>query len=132
MYCIFSFSNKHKFSLSGFSSDITEVNWAAPSETFCRLTGLLSLSTYTYSVLLGLTVSVGGLTESLVPVHFLLALSLFIFYSLCLCSFSTLSVSVHFLLALSLTNSTWSHRVLGTRSFSTLSVSHKQYLVICL
>ncbi|XP_041362453.1 tubulin-specific chaperone D-like [Gigantopelta aegis] len=46
--------------------DVKEINWAAPSETFPQLTGLLSLSTFTYSVLLGLTVSVGGLTESLV------------------------------------------------------------------
>ena len=42
------------------------MNWAAPSDTFPRFTQLLRLDQYMYSVLLGLTVSVGGLTESLV------------------------------------------------------------------
>ncbi|XP_060071725.1 tubulin-specific chaperone D-like [Ylistrum balloti] len=43
-----------------------KLNWAAPSDTFPLFTKLLKCSTYRYSVLLGLTVSVGGLTESLV------------------------------------------------------------------
>ncbi|XP_072167628.1 tubulin-specific chaperone D-like [Diadema setosum] len=47
-------------------SDIEELNWAAPSDTFKKITMLLGLPTYQYHVLLGLTVSVGGLTESLV------------------------------------------------------------------
>ncbi|KAI0230132.1 Tubulin-specific chaperone D [Lamellibrachia satsuma] len=47
-------------------SVMDSVIWLAPGSTFPLLTQLLALSTYTYSVLLGLTVSVGGLTESLV------------------------------------------------------------------
>lgn len=47
-------------------TDLNEINWTVPSDTFVRFTKLLSLPTYTYSVLLGLTVSAGGLTESLV------------------------------------------------------------------
>ncbi|OWF45618.1 tubulin-specific chaperone D-like [Mizuhopecten yessoensis] len=43
-----------------------KVNWAAPSDTFPLFTKLLKCPAYQYSVLLGLTVSVGGLTESLV------------------------------------------------------------------
>ncbi|XP_069124940.1 tubulin-specific chaperone D-like [Argopecten irradians] len=42
------------------------VNWAAPSDTFPLFTKLLKCPAYQYSVMLGLTVSVGGLTESLV------------------------------------------------------------------
>lgn len=42
------------------------LNWALPSDTFPRFAELLSVSTYTHFVLLGMTVSVGGLTESLV------------------------------------------------------------------
>lgn len=47
-------------------SELGDINWGAPSDTFCRFTQLLGLETYMYNVLLGLTVSVGGLTESLV------------------------------------------------------------------
>ncbi|KAJ8318891.1 hypothetical protein KUTeg_003982 [Tegillarca granosa] len=47
-------------------SEVDSINWAAPSDTFARFTKLLHFKTYLYSVLLGLTVSVGGLTESLV------------------------------------------------------------------
>ncbi|KAG8544447.1 hypothetical protein GDO81_022483 [Engystomops pustulosus] len=36
----------------------------SPSQAFPRITQLLALPTYTYCVLMGLTVSVGGLTES--------------------------------------------------------------------
>ncbi|XP_060577597.1 tubulin-specific chaperone D-like [Ruditapes philippinarum] len=46
--------------------EIPSINWAAPGDTFPRFTKLLRCHAYTYSVLLGLTVSVGGLTESLV------------------------------------------------------------------
>ncbi|XP_013417607.2 tubulin-specific chaperone D-like [Lingula anatina] len=46
--------------------EIKGLNWAVPSDTFPRLTKLLSVPVYCYSVLLGMTVSVGGLTESLV------------------------------------------------------------------
>ena len=47
---------------------IEGINWGAPSDTFCLFTQLLALDTYLYHVLLGLTVSVGGLTESLVSI----------------------------------------------------------------
>ncbi|PFX29522.1 tubulin-specific chaperone D-like isoform X1 [Stylophora pistillata] len=43
-----------------------EMNWSASAECFPRITKLLGLASYRKSVLLGLTVSVGGLTESLV------------------------------------------------------------------
>lgn len=46
--------------------EIQQLNWALPSDTFPRFAQLLSIPTYTASVLLGMTVSVGGLTESLV------------------------------------------------------------------
>jgi hypothetical protein len=46
--------------------DCSDLNWSSPTECFPRVTQLLSLETYQYPVLLGLTVSVGGLTESLV------------------------------------------------------------------
>ncbi|PVD38225.1 hypothetical protein C0Q70_00836 [Pomacea canaliculata] len=46
--------------------EIKVLNWALPSETFPRFAQLLHFPTYTQSTLLGLTVSVGGLTESLV------------------------------------------------------------------
>ncbi|KAG2461089.1 TBCD protein, partial [Polypterus senegalus] len=48
------------------STDIETLNWNAPSQAFPRITQLLSLPTYQYPTLLGLTVSVGGLTESTV------------------------------------------------------------------
>lgn len=44
----------------------SDLNWSSPAECFPRVTQLLSLDMYCYPVLLGLTVSVGGLTESLV------------------------------------------------------------------
>lgn len=43
-----------------------EINWAVPNITFPLFVQLLGMPTYTRSILLGLTVSVGGLTESLV------------------------------------------------------------------
>ena len=42
------------------------LNWALPADTFPCFVQLLSVPVYTHSVLLGMTVSVGGLTESLV------------------------------------------------------------------
>lgn len=48
------------------SSDVDSVNWNAPSQAFPRITRLLGLPAYRYHVLLGLAVSVGGLTESTV------------------------------------------------------------------
>ena len=42
------------------------MNWAAPASTFPKFVEFLSLPPYSYNTLLGLTVSVGGLTESLV------------------------------------------------------------------
>ncbi|XP_020626619.1 tubulin-specific chaperone D-like [Orbicella faveolata] len=47
-------------------NECLEMNWSAPADCFPRITKLLGLSSYRRSVLLGLTVSVGGLTESLV------------------------------------------------------------------
>lgn len=47
-------------------SDVASVNWNAPSQAFPCITRLLGLPTYRYHVLLGLAVSVGGLTESTV------------------------------------------------------------------
>ena len=52
--------------VSHCSCDQDALNWAAPSESFPKSVQLLSLPTYQYSALLGLIVSVGGLTESLV------------------------------------------------------------------
>lgn len=45
---------------------MASVNWNAPAQAFPRITQLLGLPTYRYHVLLGLAVSVGGLTESTV------------------------------------------------------------------
>jgi len=42
------------------------LNFASSSDTFPKFAKLLSCSTYTYHIVLGLTVSAGGLTESLV------------------------------------------------------------------
>ncbi|XP_047614362.1 tubulin-specific chaperone D isoform X2 [Phacochoerus africanus] len=47
-------------------STVASVNWAAPSQAFPRVAQLLGLPAYRYHVLLGLAVSVGGLTESTV------------------------------------------------------------------
>ncbi|CAL8303672.1 unnamed protein product [Merluccius merluccius] len=44
----------------------TTLNWNAPSHAFPYITQLLSLAHYRYHTLLGLTVSVGGLTDSTV------------------------------------------------------------------
>ncbi|XP_074649513.1 tubulin-specific chaperone D-like isoform X1 [Tubulanus polymorphus] len=46
--------------------DMDDLNWAAPSKTFPLFTQLLSYPDFIYPVLVGLTISVGGLTESLV------------------------------------------------------------------
>ncbi|KAK2536965.1 Tbcd isoform B [Columba livia] len=45
-------------------SEKETLNWNAPSEAFPRITQLLGLPAYQYYVLLGLSVSVGGLTET--------------------------------------------------------------------
>lgn len=45
---------------------MASVNWNAPSQAFPLITQLLELPTYRYHVLLGLAVSVGGLTASTV------------------------------------------------------------------
>nr|XP_033817099.1 tubulin-specific chaperone D isoform X1 [Geotrypetes seraphini] len=47
-------------------SQAKTLNWKAPSQVFPLITQLLGLPAYQYHVLLGLTVSVGGLTESTV------------------------------------------------------------------
>uniref|UniRef100_A0A8C2ZNA1 Tubulin-specific chaperone D n=1 Tax=Cyclopterus lumpus TaxID=8103 RepID=A0A8C2ZNA1_CYCLU len=44
----------------------TSLNWNAPSQAFQYITQLLGLPQYQYHTLLGLTVSVGGITESTV------------------------------------------------------------------
>ena len=55
------------FLLLRFHSDeCAHINWGASSNTFPKFTRLLKEPTFSYCVLLGLTVSVGGLTESLV------------------------------------------------------------------
>ncbi|MEE6506743.1 hypothetical protein FKM82_007829 [Ascaphus truei] len=47
-------------------SEAETLNWNAPSQAFPRITRLLGLPAYRYYVLMGLSVSVGGLTESTV------------------------------------------------------------------
>lgn len=47
-------------------SEAETLNWNAASEAFPRITQLLGLPAYQYYVLLGLSVSVGGLTETTV------------------------------------------------------------------
>ncbi|XP_042304355.1 tubulin-specific chaperone D isoform X2 [Sceloporus undulatus] len=47
-------------------SEAITFNWNAESQAFPRITQLLGLASYRYHVLTGLTVSVGGLTESTV------------------------------------------------------------------
>ncbi|XP_063817074.1 tubulin-specific chaperone D [Pseudophryne corroboree] len=47
-------------------SQAESLNWNAPSQAFPHITQLLGLPIYSYYVLMGLTVSVGGLTESTV------------------------------------------------------------------
>lgn len=55
------------FFLSVFPrSEKETLNWNAASEAFPRITQLLALPAYQYYVLLGLSVSVGGLTETTV------------------------------------------------------------------
>ena len=49
-----------------FRDEIEEINFAAPATTFPKFSQLLDVDEYSYSILLGFTVSVGGLTESLV------------------------------------------------------------------
>lgn len=58
----------HRAELEQFlpRSVVASVNWAAASHAFPLITRLLVLPTYRYHVLLGLVVSVGGLTESTV------------------------------------------------------------------
>ena len=47
-------------------AQLESINWASPGDTFQRFTKLLKFPFYSYNVVLGLTVSVGGLTESVV------------------------------------------------------------------
>uniref|UniRef100_A0A8C7E728 Tubulin-specific chaperone D n=1 Tax=Naja naja TaxID=35670 RepID=A0A8C7E728_NAJNA len=47
-------------------SEAVTFNWNAPSQAFPRVTQLLGLVSYRYHILTGLTVSIGGLTESTV------------------------------------------------------------------
>ncbi|XP_033896427.2 tubulin-specific chaperone D [Acipenser ruthenus] len=48
------------------SSEAETLNWNAPSQAFPHITQLLGMPAYQYHTLLGLSVSVGGLTESTV------------------------------------------------------------------
>ncbi|KAF6727713.1 Tubulin-specific chaperone D [Oryzias melastigma] len=50
------------------AESVTSVNWKAPSQSFKHITQLLGLPEYQYHTLLGLSASVGGITES--TVHF--------------------------------------------------------------
>ena len=61
----------YTFAYFFFRKDCLEMNWSAPSECFPRITKLLGLPSYRDPVLLGLTVSVGGLTESLVSKRYI-------------------------------------------------------------
>lgn len=49
-----------------FSETVASLNWKAPSQAFKYITQLLGLPEYQYRTLLGLSVSVGGITESTV------------------------------------------------------------------
>lgn len=63
---------------SPFRSEKETLNWNAASEAFPRITQLLGLPAYQYYVLLGLSVSVGGLTETTVRVLSLISFLVFI------------------------------------------------------
>lgn len=52
-----------------YSDVISELNWSVAEVSFPYTIQLLRLSSYRYRTLLGLVVSVGGLTESLVSSH---------------------------------------------------------------
>uniref|UniRef100_A0A7N6AQK4 Tubulin-specific chaperone D n=1 Tax=Anabas testudineus TaxID=64144 RepID=A0A7N6AQK4_ANATE len=58
----------HKEELLAIFPTTTSLNWNAPSQAFQYITQLLGLPQYQYHTLLGVTVSVGGITES--TVHF--------------------------------------------------------------
>ncbi len=59
----------HRFYIISLRSDVVNLNWSAPSKSFPKITKLLKFPEYRQHVLLGLTVSVGGLTESLVSLE---------------------------------------------------------------
>uniref|UniRef100_A0A8D3D3D2 Tubulin-specific chaperone D n=1 Tax=Scophthalmus maximus TaxID=52904 RepID=A0A8D3D3D2_SCOMX len=56
----------HREELGNIFPTTTSLNWSAPSQAFSYITQLLGLPEYRYHTLLGLTVSVGGITESTV------------------------------------------------------------------
>uniref|UniRef100_A0A8C7XE07 Tubulin-specific chaperone D n=1 Tax=Oryzias sinensis TaxID=183150 RepID=A0A8C7XE07_9TELE len=58
----------HREELLHIFPTVASLNWKAPSEAFKYITQLLGLPEYQYHTLLGLSVSVGGITES--TVHF--------------------------------------------------------------
>ena len=58
----------HIIFLSTIRDEAEKINFASPSATFPRFSQLLDVEEYRYNILLGFTVSVGGLTESLVSV----------------------------------------------------------------
>ena len=49
-----------------YRSVTSELNWSAPQSSFPLTVQLLRLPSYSYHTLLGIVVSVGGLTESTV------------------------------------------------------------------
>ena len=49
-----------------FRSKEDTINWAVPNEAFAIIESLLSIKPYQYSLLLGISISAGGITESLV------------------------------------------------------------------
>lgn len=63
--CMYNSLRLTPFTVS-FSETSTSLNWNAPSQAFQYITQLLGLSQYRCHTLLGLTVSVGGITESTV------------------------------------------------------------------
>uniref|UniRef100_A0A3P9JW99 Tubulin-specific chaperone D n=1 Tax=Oryzias latipes TaxID=8090 RepID=A0A3P9JW99_ORYLA len=58
----------HREELLHIFPTVASLNWKAPSQAFKYITQLLGLPEYQYHTLLGLSVSVGGITES--TVHF--------------------------------------------------------------
>lgn len=52
--------------LDALGHDMDVIDWLAPSDTFPRMIQMLSIDTYRLPGILGIVVSVGGLTESLV------------------------------------------------------------------
>ena len=63
-------------------SDSTTLNWAAPNEAFPVIEKLLSIKGFQYYLLLGISISAGGMTESLVSYLLCLFLHFFLHHNL--------------------------------------------------